>query len=281
MIKIINEELFNVTGGLVSNTNGDYYKYDVTSSVEVLKGKGKEKTPVHQVITKIISEEEDFNGKNTAISRLNLNSGATRVSIKSSDRNKYDSRIFLIALPFNGLATPLEDSHLYKIHRGVIATSKKRDIEVGNETYKKVLYLMITLNESVFLEDHKYHTDEIVIPFVSYNLESREENQDAETVKTTITLRFTSDGYTYGTVSEPSEPVKQEDFKGQLFKLYDKNNKKYSKERQSVKEEKSYDNMIEEKSPSDSNLDDMIAQYQKDVSRNEKNRNKKGKKKRR
>lgn len=278
MIKFINKELFNVAGELVSNEHGEYYKADVTSSMTVIKG--KDKKPVHQLITKIISTNEDYNSNNTAISRVKLNSGNTKVSIKSSDRNKYDSRIFLIALPFNGLAKPLEESHLYKIHRGVIVNSKKRDIKFGDATYKKVLYLMITLNESVFSEDHKYHTDEIVLPFISYNLESVSPDKDPETVMTTTTITFTVDDARYLSESASSEPVNPKDFTGQLFKIYDKK----QTENAEVKSTKKEDNYKEAKnceSTDNGNLDAMIAQYQKDASRNEKARNKKGKKKRR
>ena len=280
MINFINKELFKVTTEKVSNEHGEYYKTDVTTAMNVLKK--QDKKPGKQIITKIISPSEDYNAENTAINTLPLNSGRNRVSIKSSERNKYDSRIYMLALPFNGFAEPLEDTHLYKIHKGMIARSPKRNIGLNGLSYKKVLYLMLTLNEAVFAEDHKYHTDEIVLKFVSYNLESKQdgEAENATTVKTTITVTFTADGVDYEMVSETVDPVNPDDFKGKrLFRVFEKKSaaqKKDNYEKHQV--EKSDEKPT---SAGKTDLDDMIAQYQKDASRNEKSRNRKGGKKKR
>lgn len=280
MIKFINEDLFKITTEKVSNDHGEYYKSDVTTAMNIIRG--KEKTPGKQLITKIISSDENYNANNTAVSVLKLNSGNKKISIKSSERNKYDSRIYMIALPFNGFAEPLEETHLYKIHKGMIARSNKRNIKLDDGTYKKVLYLMVTLNEAVFSEDHKYHTDEIVLKFVSYNLESLDDGTST-TIKTVITVTFTENHVEYVTDSTDVDPINQDEFKGKrLFKVFEKRS---TDKKERTKIENADDSEKEKQSvpvnTKKTDLDEMIAQYQKDASRNEKSRNKKGKKKRR
>ena len=286
MIKFINEQLFKITTEKVEHEKGDYFKSDVITAMNVVKGRDA-KNSGKLLITKIIASNEDYNTSNTAVNVMTLESGKKKVSIKSSDRNKYDSRIFMIAIPYNGFAEPIEHTNLYRIHKGLIAKSSKRNIvlEKDGQTYKKVLYLMVTLNEAVFLEEHKYHTDEIVLKFVTYNLESRK-NEDTsetvnETVKTTVFITFTKDGASYNTFSETVSPVNAEDFVGKrIFTVFEK--KPYVPKKGDS--EKSYVNKNDEEQEHDNKLDleDMIAKYQKDASYNEKSRNKKnGKRKRR
>jgi hypothetical protein len=239
MITFINENLFKLDTQEVSNDNGTHYKIDVLTANAVKKGKSEEVK--NHIITRIISPIEDYNSYNVNIATSPGHNGMQNVSIRASERNTYDSDIILIAIPFNGIAEPIPESKEYRIHKGYVVRSDKRDIECNGVLYKKVLYLLVEPNIGLFNEDHKYHTDEIKLNFVSYNLETNEDNTTV-TMKSTVEISFTAEAVKYTDSVEESDPVDPDAYKGQmLFHTYSKKNKPAGDKERAPKHEKSGD----------------------------------------
>ena len=133
--------------------------------------------------------------------------------------NNSDSYVVLVALPFNGFANPIPVSNDYRIHKGMLVQSDKKNILCNGNKYKKVLYLLVEVNAQRFSTLHKQHTDELKLEFSSYNLETLEDS--VNTVKTTSVVTFTSDGCTYTEASEYVEPVDANDFVGKpIYTVY-------------------------------------------------------------
>jgi len=229
MITFINDKLFTVNTEAVSNEKGDFFKTDILTVPTVLKKNNSE--TAQRVFTKITSSTEDYNDSNMAVHASAGFKGSEKISIRASERNKYDSDLVMVAIPFNGIAQPIEPSHNFRIHKGMVATSNKRNIEYDGNLYKKVLYLMIEPNNALFKPDHKYHVDEINLDFVSYNLETKED-ATTTTVKTTSTLRITEGAIEFYVSSEECEEISADTFRGQkLFTTMQHNTHKGSNHR--------------------------------------------------
>lgn len=228
MITFINESLFTVKSEAVSNDRGDIFKTDVLTVPTVLKKKSSETAP--RVFTKITSSTEDYNESNAAVHASVGFKGSEKISIRASERNRYDSDLYMVAIPFNGIAQPIEPSHNFRIHKGFVAVSDRRNIEFDGAMYKKVLYLLIEPNNALFDKNHKYHVDEINLDFVTYNLETKDE-ETTVTVKTTTTLRFTETAVEFFVASEETEPVAADTFRGQKLFTPMQHNRRTSEHR--------------------------------------------------
>lgn len=230
MIKFINPELFQLSTVLEHGKSGDFYKTTVSSSVQTTNQKTGEK--MNRIITTILSATEDFDDSetNVAIKTTATKNGTTRVSLNVFDNIKYDTDVYLAAIPFNGFIEEIEQSFDYRIYRGLMVKSDKRNIEFQGETFKKVAYMIIVPNLGLLKEDHKYHQDVLTLKVSSYNLETRDDNTQ-DTVKYTTTLTFDNDGYNVDFATESVDPVNKEDFNGKvIFPIYVKNTAKQKNE---------------------------------------------------
>lgn len=218
MITFINKELFKLETNEVSGDRGTFYKTSVLAAPKVKTG--KDNTLGHRMITKIVSPVADYSELNVSVNVTEGHNGFENLSIRASEHNKYDADLIMIAIPFNGIAQPIPESKEYRIHKGIVLNSDKRNITLGDgedqRTYKKVLYLIVEPNTALFDETHKYHTKEIVLPFTYYNLESRGgDDNNVETEKTTVVIAFKEDCINYNMTSEIVEPIDPESFKGE------------------------------------------------------------------
>lgn len=275
MIKIINEELFNVISTKEENENGEFFKTAYNTSFDVKNAKTGKMAP--RIITTAISPEEDPNNGNVNI-HSNVNKfGNLRVSLRTDERNKHDVNVYLIAIPFNGFIQEIEKSFNYRIYRGLVIHSDKKNIEFNGETYKKVAYMMVVVNEKMFDEDHKYHTDTIDLTVNTFNLETDPDTQEKYTVQTTNTVSFTKNGSYFTRDVKTVDPIDPEDFKNKMvFPIF--------KDNRANKSGKNHSNSKENKAHVSNDLDSMIDKFNKDYKDNQKsaynnNRNR-GKRKR-
>ena len=277
MIQIINEELFNVTSKREENENGEFFKtaYHTAFSVK------NEKTGkmVQRIITTAISPSEDPNIGNMSVYTTTNKSGNPNVSLRTSERYTSDTDVFLIAIPFNGFIQEIEKSSNYRIYRGFVVHSDKKNIKFNGQTYKKVAYMMVTINSKVFDEEHKYHTDKIDLTINTFNLESDGASDEKQTVQTTTSISFTNNnGDILVDVVRDSavvEPVDANDFKNKaIFPIFRDNKAKRPRN----------NNFKERKQEASTSLDSMIDKFNRDYKDNQKssyNNNKnKGKRKR-
>lgn len=232
MIHIVNPELFQVTTTQKENEKGSYFQTVVASAMKVKRGKN-DKCATNQVLTTIISPVEDYNSTKSMVQMVRKD-GKSRTTVRANDQNKYDTPVYLIAIPFNGFIGKISDSKLYRIYRGLIIKSLKKDIEWRGNFYKKCAYMVVTPNSAVFAEDHKYHTDEIVFSVETYCLNTNKEDaNDVTTVKTTVTLTIDQNGVKdISVLDETVDPVNPADFKGkEVFPLFQPDKKKPSDKR--------------------------------------------------
>ena len=257
MITLINENLFELVTNEETTENGNFFKTDVLTSMKVKKAKDNSMGKTR--ITSIKSSNKDFNACYTNVVNFTNKIGKTIVTLKAMETNRYDNDVYLIAIPFNGIAEPIANSPQYRIHHGLIVHSDKKNIKFNDETYTKVLYLMVEPNKGLFKEDHKYHVDEIHLTFSSYNLETIDDN--TTTKKYTVDITFTEDSFRdYVKTSEETEPVNPEDFKGKrLLPLYRKNNMKHK-----TSGDTEHNNNKKSSSESNENFEKMIDTFNRD-----------------
>lgn len=275
MIKIINAELFRIISTKESNESGEFFKTTFSTSFDVKNAKTGKMSP--RVITTAISTEEDPSEGNVNIHTSVNKLGHRRVSLRTNERNKHDMNVYLIAIPFNGFIQEIEKSFGYRIYRGLVIHSDRKNIEFDGETYKKVAYMMVVANEGMFDESHKYHADEIDLVVNTFNLETDPNSQENYTVKTTNTISFTNDGACFERKAETVDPINPDDFKNKMvFPIFkDTHVKKSGNTNTGNRENKPH--VVRD-------LDSMIDKFNKDCKDNQKsayNNNKnKGKRKR-
>ena len=278
MIQVINEELFNVASTREENENGEFFKTVFNTSFGVKNSKTGKVT--QRAITTAVSPYEDPNCGNMSIHTTINKFGNPNVNLRTNDKNVTDTDVFLIAIPFNGFIQEIEKSFNYRIYRGFVVHSDKKNIEFDEKTYKKVAYMMVTINSKVFDKDHKYHTDDISLTVNTFNLETDATTQEKKTVKTTTTISFTNDNgeivVDVDRIATVVDPVDANDFKNKtIFPIFRDNRARRPKRNNISKENKQI---------TSTNLDSMIDKFNKDCKDNQKsayNNNKnKGKRKR-
>lgn len=218
MIKFVNPELFNTETSVIENDNRAPRIKTVYKAAICAKNQ-KTKVDEHRIlITSLSDKDYDFTDPEcdykASIRSTATKTGGTRVNISISEKNKFDTPIYLVAIPFNGLLQKIEPSFQYRIYRAFVVKSEKRDISWNNGAYKKIAYMVVVPNTAMFDENHKYHTDMIALSVTSYNIE---QNHDGEkfTVKEDITVEFNPDGTTTQVVdNDVVDPVDPEDFVG-------------------------------------------------------------------
>lgn len=218
MIKFINDQFFEQDIQKMTNTEDGrtYYKNFITSSLEVEDKKTNEMKK--RVVTTVYHNQEDYNQDNCMVRSTATKGGGVRVSISSNVRNRFDTNIYLVAIPFNGFLEKIEDTPQYRIYRGFVVSAKKRSIEWAGDLYKKIAYMIVVPNAGMMKEDARNHVDLIKLVMRSYNIETVEGEKDPITVKTTNTIEFYPDGHTNTLIETDNvDPVDPENFRGIPF----------------------------------------------------------------
>jgi len=184
MLQFINDNLFRFTTTHVTTEHGTYVKTLIKSTDEVVdikhevkaREEGKEFYP-DRIFASVNSDTEDYNKENIS-ALVSSDTGAHKCVIRSSAKNKYDSEIYCVAIPFNGIMTPIESTEDYKILKGMLVASDKYSINHNNRKYKKVLYLMLDVNKRNLFgnEETGEEGKEIVIKFESHYSMYKKEN---------------------------------------------------------------------------------------------------------
>lgn len=271
MITFINNNLFSFELVDAPKDDKTIHKTYVSSSVAVKNRKTGELKK--RVITMISSENEDYDASNLRIGVKSTNNRPAMVSIISSDNNKYDTNVYVIAVPFNGLLDAIPSDPCYKIYKGTIVTSDKRDIQLDQQLYKRVAYMVLTLDDRTFDPEFKNHKEQVEIPIVSYNMENVEDG-DSNTVKTTYTITITEDGVDTCSVSENVDPIDKDDFVGiETFPIYSPTKKFEKKKYTNNRDYRSNDN----DGATSNSLDRLMNKFNKDSRENQKYLNRKSK----
>ena len=99
------------------------------------------------------------------------------------------SNLYVVAYPFNGMLTPIENDPHYRIYKGMIMSSV-RPFYFNGKHYRKILYLVIEPHMALFDQNHKYHTDHIDIKLESYAIFKDRESGDEKTNHEIFTLHL-------------------------------------------------------------------------------------------
>lgn len=231
MLKIINEELFAFNPITVEENGKEYAKISICNTNKVIayaNQNSKNRNERNESRTaQVVKMSEDSRGELQTVKReicrvsapakmigdftaqaLNEESvdfyGAMssfidyknqyrpEVEIRCHEKGEDKSNIYVVAFPFNGKIQPLKEDKRYRIYKGVLVTSSAKPFYFNSRRYRKILYLVIEINTSLFDPSHKYHTDSIDIKFNSAVLRTDRETGKVSTVTEEFVLNIKS-----------------------------------------------------------------------------------------
>lgn len=82
--------------------------------------------------------------KTRIISTIMEGDTRSRVTIRTSEDTRYDTDVFAVAIPYDGLIIPIEDAPELLIYRAMIMKSDKATFEHEDRKYKRCLYLIVS-----------------------------------------------------------------------------------------------------------------------------------------
>jgi len=159
MVVVVNKDLFSTDTKKKSGSNGDFFATSYLTPVEIEDRQSGDK--FKRLISVVNHSSEELNKENTRIRIKPLKPGRNQVQIRQSPDYKFDSDIYLIAVPFNGVLLPIEESYSYRILSGFVVNTLKNPVMVGKQKFGKIAYMIVTLNKGLFAEDNKHHTDQL------------------------------------------------------------------------------------------------------------------------
>jgi len=216
MLKFLNKDLIHTTVESKYNSNQTITHFNSI-------GVGQNQKQIR--LASVISDTQNYSDNNLRIWMSNNSEGKSVFKMNSSAKNRFDTDVYIVAIPFNGILKPIESSFEYRIFRGSIIQSERRDIEYDDALFKKIAYMVIVPNVSLFNKTHKYHKDVLTLKIESYNIEGY--NEDKHTVCTEHTIEFTEEGIVYLKKRSDCSDVDVAEFKGaQTFPIYTVKDKK-------------------------------------------------------
>lgn len=119
----------------------------------------------------------------------------TRVSIRTSIKNKYDNDAFVVAIPYDGMIIPMDQKDALSIYRFMILKSDKVSIEHEDRKYRRCIYFVVSPREQAGADEWYPDDCNLVVKTVRSNL-ARGAEPDENTVWTitTHTVRFGLNG---------------------------------------------------------------------------------------
>ena len=136
---------------------------------------------------------------NTRISSVQrVGTKAPRVTIRTSSDTRYDSDIFVVAIPYDGLIMPMasQNTEALQIFKCLILKSDQFSIEHEDKKYKRVAYFVVRPNYNFMGHDGWYSDDaNLVVSFAQSNRtrENQSESELSWNIRT-VTIRFGENG---------------------------------------------------------------------------------------
>lgn len=136
---------------------------------------------------------------NTRISTVqNQGAKTPRVTIRTSSDTRFDSDIFVVAIPYDGLIVPMQDQNTeaLQIFKSLILRSEQFSIEHEDKKYKRVAYFVVRPNYN-FLGNDGWYSEESNLKVTFAQSNRSRENQNEEDLTwtfTTVTVRFGENG---------------------------------------------------------------------------------------
>lgn len=145
------------------------------------------------------------NDKTRIISTVTEGDTRPRVTIRTSADTRYDTDVFILAIPYDGLILPIEGAENLLIYRTMIMKSDKATFEHEDRKYKRCLYMVVSPKFSERNENGWYNDScTLTVKTIQSNKPRNAEPTGDESWFVTIhTIRFGMDGlYDYEIGSE-------------------------------------------------------------------------------
>lgn len=235
MIKLVNENLLNVkTADVKSKTGKEFKVTTIGSSAKIVKSvenQDKVSKKVYHAPRSIVSVSSSDGNYAEGNIRVTSSKKNNFMELRAAVNPKaaFDTPLYIVAFPFNGVLRPFETSPQYRIMKGIVCHSCKHNLHLNGNNYNRVLYMAIAPNTQLFNEGHKYHVDEIKIPFTSlitiYDKNENDENTESKCVReSTMTVTIHSDlsvSTSWEAVDRSTDEVNIDDYKDtSLFTTY-------------------------------------------------------------
>ena len=118
-----------------------------------------------------------------------------RVTVRTSSDTRYNSDIFIVALPYEGMVQPFtHDEEALQIYKSLIVKSDRFTIENGDKKYRRCAYFIVKPNHTHLGNDGWY--DKACNLKLTFARSDRPKKSDSVTkwIFTTTTVRFGADG---------------------------------------------------------------------------------------
>ena len=185
-----------------------YKRYMIRSANFLKKGDGNSMEEQSRPIC--AHNCSDSVGANTRISTV-IHEGARspKITVRTSCDTRYDSDIFVVAIPYDGLIKPVvHDEKALSIFKCVMIKSDKMSIQHEDRKYKRVAYFVVRPDYNYLGEDGKYAPDcDLVVTFAQSNRISRNQAEsDSHWTFKTVRVSFGSNGIYDITSTEETAP---------------------------------------------------------------------------
>lgn len=148
---------------------------------------------------------------NTRISSVKVpDKNAARITIRSSLNTRYDSDVFIVALPYEGLIVPMKnhDDQALQIYKTMILKSDQMSIEHEDRKYKRVAYFVVRPNYNAIGVDGWYSQDaDLEVTFAHSNKTRKDQDtSNNEWTFKTVRVHFGTNGQYEITSEETKAP---------------------------------------------------------------------------
>lgn len=257
MIRLLNSELMTIDEPK-KKENKDQWITTIRSAVETGPNGRKIAKPIISVLH---FYEHDFNCENTRLRVIRDQNGKSILSISQSQKNQYDTDVFVMAVPYCGVIKPMKKPEYAEIFKGFIVHSDKKDILFQGEAFNKIAFLVFRLNTRK-LEPLSLESDKLkLLSIETFNFSGF--GKDRKTVKTTWDVFISQDtSVDFVYQKEDVEPIDIAEFKKvPAFPIYDRgatNEKKWNSDHKAASEKSS-----DSEEENNQHLNDMLDQMRK------------------
>lgn len=195
----------NVTHGTWAQTNEAYDRTMIRTTPEVLR---KKEDGTFEPFSRILCAHNcsTIPSANSRISStIREGDHAPRITIRTSSDTRYNSDIFIVAIPYEGIIMPFEHNEdALAIYRATFVKSDKFSVNHENKTYRRVAYFVVKPDFKYLGSDGIYGEECKLKVTFAQSSKTRKDEKPEKWELTTVTVEFGADG-AFEISSEKSE----------------------------------------------------------------------------
>lgn len=185
----------NVTHGEWAQTHEAYDRTMIRTTTEAVR---KKEDGTFEPFSRILCAHNCSSNPaaNTRISStMREGDYAPRITIRTSSDTRYNSDVFVVAIPYEGIIMPFEhDEEALEIFRSTFIKSDKFSINHENKTYRRVAYFVCKPNYQYLGNDGVYADECNLVVTFAQSSKTRKDEKPENWELTTMTVRFGADG---------------------------------------------------------------------------------------